>query len=95
MNTKWAEDFLALVETRSFGRAATVRNSSPAAFSRRIQSLETWVGAELVDRSSSPLVLTAAGHSFRYIAVNIISQVNLAKNIVSPIRQQSGTRHLA
>lgn len=82
MDTKWAEDFLSLAETRSFTRAATVRHSSQAAFSRRIQSLETWVGAELVDRSSNPLALTPAGHTFRCVAVNIISQVNLARNIV-------------
>jgi DNA-binding transcriptional LysR family regulator len=82
MDTKWAEDFLSLAETRSFTRAASARHSSQAAFSRRIQSLETWVGAELVDRSSNPLALTAAGHSFRCFAVNIISQVNMARNIV-------------
>jgi DNA-binding transcriptional LysR family regulator len=82
MDTKWAEDFLSLAETRSFTRAASARHSSQAAFSRRIQSLETWVGAELVDRSSNPLALTAAGQSFRCVAVNIISQVNMARNIV-------------
>ncbi len=82
MDTKWAEDFLSLAETRSFTRAATARHSSQAAFSRRIQSLETWVGAELVDRSSSPLALTPAGQSFRCFAINIISQVNMARNVV-------------
>ncbi|GAB2869899.1 hypothetical protein GCM10027277_43970 [Pseudoduganella ginsengisoli] len=82
MDTKWAEDFLSLAETRSFTRAASARHSSQAAFSRRIQSLESWVGAELVDRSSSPLSLTPAGQSFRGVAVNIIRQVDMARNIV-------------
>jgi DNA-binding transcriptional LysR family regulator len=81
MDTKWVEDFLCLVETRSFTRSANARHSSQAAFSRRIQSLESWVGTPLVDRSSIPLGLTPAGHTFRPVALSIIRQVNQARNI--------------
>jgi DNA-binding transcriptional LysR family regulator len=81
MDTKWVEDFLCLAETRSFKRSAYARHSSQAAFSRRIQSLESWLGTELVDRSCNPLSLTPAGHTFRCVANNIISQVHLARNI--------------
>jgi DNA-binding transcriptional LysR family regulator len=82
MDTKWVEDFLCLTETRSFKRAALARNASQAAFSRRIQSLELWVGADLVDRSCTPLSLTPAGHTFRCVAENIVRQVNLARKLV-------------
>ena len=65
MDIKWVEDFLALAAIRSFSRAAEQRNVTQPAFSRRIRALETWVGTQLVDRSTYPLTLTAAGKLFR------------------------------
>lgn len=61
METKWLEDFVSLAETRSFSRSAQLRHVTQPAFSRRIQSLEIWAGADLVDRSSYPTKLTPAG----------------------------------
>jgi LysR family transcriptional regulator, hypochlorite-specific transcription factor HypT len=61
MDTKWLEDFVSLAETRSFSRSAQLRHVTQPAFSRRIQSLEAWAGTDLVDRSSYPTRLTAAG----------------------------------
>ena len=60
METKWLEDFVSLAETRSFSRSAQLRHVTQPAFSRRIQALEAWAGAELVDRSAHPVRLTAA-----------------------------------
>lgn len=80
MDTKWVEDFLCLADTRSFSRSASVRHSSQSAFSRRIQALEAWLGAELVDRSSSPPSLTPAGHAFHGLAVGIVQQVHQARH---------------
>ena len=61
METKWLEDFVSLAETRSFSRSAQLRHVTQPAFSRRIQALEAWAGADLVDRSSYPTRLTGAG----------------------------------
>jgi LysR family transcriptional regulator, hypochlorite-specific transcription factor HypT len=63
METKWLEDFVSLAETRSFSRSAQLRHVTQPAFSRRIQSLEAWAGTDLVDRSSYPTRLTAAGET--------------------------------
>ena len=63
METKWLEDFVSLAETRSFSRSAQLRHVTQPAFSRRIQALEAWAGADLVDRSSYPTRLTAAGET--------------------------------
>ncbi|WP_300514269.1 LysR family transcriptional regulator [Aliiroseovarius sp.] len=65
MDVRWLEDFLALVELRNFTRAADFRNVSQAAFSRRIQSLEQWVGTDLVVKGAVPVRLTEAGEQFR------------------------------
>ena len=64
MDIGWLQDFLKLAETGNFTRAATQRNVSQAAFSRRIQALEQWLGVVLVDRSSSPVSLTPEGERF-------------------------------
>ncbi|WP_245445088.1 LysR substrate-binding domain-containing protein [Pseudaminobacter soli (ex Li et al. 2025)] len=64
MELAWLEDFLEIVATRNFSTAAAARNISQPAFSRRIKSLETWVGADLVDRSTYPIHLTSAGIMF-------------------------------
>src|SRR5687767_12238350 len=63
METKWLEDFVSLAETRSFSRSAQLRHVTQPAFSRRIQALEAWAGTDLVDRSSYPTRLTAAGET--------------------------------
>ena len=65
MESKWLEDFISLAETRSFSRSAEARHVTQPAFSRRIRSLETWLGADLVDRTTYPTQLTPAGEVFR------------------------------
>jgi LysR family transcriptional regulator, hypochlorite-specific transcription factor HypT len=64
MEIKWLEDFVVLAETGSFSRSAQLRHVSQPAFSRRVQSLEAWVGAALIDRSTYPTKLTPAGEVF-------------------------------
>jgi LysR family transcriptional regulator, hypochlorite-specific transcription factor HypT len=75
LEIKWLEDFLSLAETGSFSRSAELRHVTQPAFSRRIKALENWVGAELIDRSSYPTKLTAAGESFRERAAPIVQDV--------------------
>lgn len=76
MESKWLEDFVSLSETRSFSRAAELRNVTQPAFSRRIQALEAWVGTPLIDRTSYPTKLTGAGQVFHEQAIEMLSQIN-------------------
>lgn len=76
MELKWLEDFVSLAETHSFSRSAELRHVTQPAFSRRIQSLEAWVGTELIDRSSYPTSLTAAGKVFYEQALAMLAQVS-------------------
>lgn len=76
MDIKWLEDFLSLAQTRNFSRSADDRNVTQSALSRRIQSLEAWVGTDLVDRSSYPLVLTPAGKMFGTAATEAVRLLN-------------------
>lgn len=75
MDIGWLQDFLTVAELGNFTKAAEQRNASQAAFSRRIQSLETWLGVILLDRSVFPARLTPDGERFREYAASILSQV--------------------
>jgi DNA-binding transcriptional LysR family regulator len=79
MEVKWLEDFLSLVETRSFSRSAEQRHVTQPAFSRRIRALEAWLGADLIDRTSYPTKLTPAGETFHSHAVALLAATNAAR----------------
>jgi DNA-binding transcriptional LysR family regulator len=74
MEMKWLEDFLSLVDTRNFTRSAELRFTTQPAFSRRIKSLEEWVGTSLIDRGS-PISLTPAGDKFRPVAEEVLRRL--------------------
>ncbi|MFM8467119.1 MAG: LysR family transcriptional regulator [Oxalobacteraceae bacterium] len=75
MDIEWLEDFLMLSDLCSFTRAAQTRNVTQSAFSRRIRSLEDWVGIPLIDRDTVPPRLTVAGHLFRDTAREMVRQL--------------------
>ncbi len=83
MELKWVEDFLALYTTQNFHSAATQRNISQPAFSRRIQSLETWVQEPLFDRNSRPTQLTKAGETFIPLAQELVRLSYIVREKIS------------
>jgi DNA-binding transcriptional LysR family regulator len=91
METKWLEDFISLAETRSFSRSAELRHVTQPAFSRRIQSLEAWLGADLIDRTSYPTRLTPAGEVFYEQAVEMLGQINNARALLRGKRPTAQT----
>jgi LysR family transcriptional regulator, hypochlorite-specific transcription factor HypT len=74
MELKWLEDYLMLAREGSFSRAASLRNVTQPAFSRRIRALEDWLGATLFDRSSTPVTLTRHGEEFQKHARQIVEE---------------------
>jgi LysR family transcriptional regulator, hypochlorite-specific transcription factor HypT len=88
MDLKVLEDFLMLAETRSFSRAAQRRNSAQSAFSRRIQALEAWLGATLIDRRSA-LQLTPAGEAFQEIAEDMLRGIKHGREEIQSIANQA------
>ncbi|SAK68995.1 LysR family transcriptional regulator [Caballeronia catudaia] len=91
MEIKWIEDFIALARYQSFSRAAEFRNVTQSGFSRRIQSLEQWVGADLVDRSGFPPTLTPAGRLFRDAAEDILDKLFDTRAIIRTEQRIAGT----
>jgi DNA-binding transcriptional LysR family regulator len=82
MDTKWLEDFVSLAETGSFSRSAQLRHVTQPAFSRRIQSLEAWAGADLVDRSSYPTRLTPAGATLYAQALELLQNLQASRALL-------------
>lgn len=64
MDINWLEDFVCFARTLNFTKAASERNVTQSAYSRRVKSLELWVGTELIDRKTFPATLTPAGEEF-------------------------------
>ncbi|MBP6018591.1 MAG: LysR family transcriptional regulator [Burkholderiaceae bacterium] len=92
MDTKWLYDFIALVENGSFTQAADYRHSSQAAFSRRIQSLEHWVGTKLIDRSVYPVELTPDGRNLYRASLDITNQLEDVRADLAPSKSTQTVR---
>jgi len=82
MQIKWIEDFLTLTDAGAFSRAAERRNVSQPTFSRHIQSLEDWLGVELIDRRMQGVHLTSAGRIFRSFAADLLHRTYDMRNVL-------------
>jgi DNA-binding transcriptional LysR family regulator len=79
LDLDWLEDFIALSEFGNFSRAAEARSIAQPAFSRHIKSLEDWAGVDLIDRTTHPIELTAAGKKFKPLIASIIGNLEAAR----------------
>lgn len=75
MKLEWLEDLLALYSERTLTAAAERRNISQPAFSRRIKSLEDWLGVTLLDRSAKPASFTKAASDNERLVRSLISSI--------------------
>ena len=79
MHIRWLEDFVCLAQAGSLARAAELRNVTPPAFGRRMQALEVWAGAPLIDRSAFPVRLTNEGRQFLEAAQTALRTLDEAR----------------
>lgn len=80
MELKWFEDFLSLARCLNFSRAASERNITQPALSRRIKQLEEWLGVCLISRKTYPIQLTPEGREFFTKATEIVSTLSELRN---------------
>jgi DNA-binding transcriptional LysR family regulator len=96
MDLVWLEDFLAIAEEGGFSRAAERRHVTQPALSRRIRSLEEWLGTPLFERSTHTLTLTPAGETFRSVAEDVMRRVQLGREEALEVaRLKAETIHFA
>lgn len=89
MEIRWLEDFLSLVDTRNFSRSAEARYTTQPAFSRRIKSLEEWIGATLFDRAAQPIRLTPSGERFRPVAEDVLRRLYQGRDEAKRVSEAS------
>ena len=95
MELKWLEDYLTLIDCENFTAAASIRNSSQPAFSRRIQALEAWLGVELIDRSKKPFRFTPTALEHEASIRNLVNQIYQMRNQAQSSTQDRVTLTLA
>ncbi|NPT35275.1 LysR family transcriptional regulator [Paraburkholderia xenovorans] len=90
MNTRDLEAFVAVVESGSMVRAAEKLHLTQPALTRRVQNLESSLGAELLDRQSKPLKPTAAGNEVYALARTVLRAVGDLLSVASPDSEPAG-----
>ncbi len=80
MDIEFARTFLKVVDTGSFVRAAKVLHVTQAAVSRRIRTLEEYLGCDLFVRNKAGAVLTPSGRRFLRYAANLVQTLERARH---------------
>ena len=80
------EAFVAVVEEKSFSRAAVRMLRTQPAVSQAIHRLEEWAGEPLLDRSSKSGVLTASGRLFYDYAKKVLNLREEARSALAELR---------
>jgi DNA-binding transcriptional LysR family regulator len=76
--------FAKVAATRSFSGAARQLGISQATASKHVQTLEDWLGARLLHRTTRRVALTDAGESFFVQCSRILEDMEAARNAAKP-----------
>ena len=77
------EAFVAVVDQHSFSHAAEKLGVAKSILSRRVSDMEKRLGVQLMQRTTRKLSLTDSGRHFYQRAVNLLSDLNEAEQVVS------------
>jgi len=80
------EAFVAVVEEKSFSRAAAKLRKTQPALSQAVRRLEDWIGEPLLDRSTKSGVLTEAGQLLYDYAKKVLNLRQEARAAVGELR---------
>jgi DNA-binding transcriptional LysR family regulator len=79
--------FIAVAELLSFSRAAEGLGIAQPPLSQQIKALETELNVQLFDRTTHPIQLTIAGHTFLQEVRTILLQVDQATHMARQVSQ--------
>jgi LysR family transcriptional regulator, hydrogen peroxide-inducible genes activator len=82
-NIRQLEYLVAVADTRHFRRAAERTNTTQPTLSEQLKALEERLGAQLVERSTSRVVLTATGAQVVEIARRILRDAQEIRSVTS------------
>jgi DNA-binding transcriptional LysR family regulator len=93
---KQIEAFVSAVDTGSFARAALAAKVTPVVIGRRIDALESRLGARLLHRSTRRLALTEEGSVYLDYCRKLLADLDRADNVISEGRHTaSGHLHVS
>ncbi|MDV6033960.1 MAG: LysR family transcriptional regulator [Phycisphaera sp. RhM] len=96
MQLRTLEIFCDVAQLRSFSKAADARGVTQSAASQAIQHLEESLGVQLIDRSTRPLSLTAAGANYHCGLREILAAYHrLEERVITAGRGLTGPLHVA
>lgn len=91
MDIELARTFLKVVDTGSFIRAARTLHVTQAAVSRRIRTLEAYLGCDLFVRNKAGAVLTPSGRRFLRYAANMVQTLERARHEIGVAQAFNGS----
>lgn len=91
MDIESARTFIKIIETGSFVAAASSLHLTQAAISRRIRSLEDYLGCQLIVRNKAGAKLTPSGKRFLRHAVSMVQTLERARHDVGVAPTFDGT----
>lgn len=83
MDTKFLESLIAVAELGSITAAARQQNLTPGAVAQRVASLESEIGATLLDRSGRGMSLTAIGSQVILRARAIVQDARSLRTLIT------------
>lgn len=87
MNFTQLRAFLAVADKGSFSAAARDQGVSQPAVTLQIQSLEEWLGVELLDRQMRKVRLTESGKAFLPVARQVVAKIENAKRQLQELQE--------
>lgn len=82
-NLRQLEYLVAIADTRHFRRAAEKTNATQPTLSEQLKSLEVRLGAKLVERSRSRVVLTPVGQQVVEVARRMLADANEIRSLAA------------
>src|ERR1700721_721464 len=82
--------FRDIAQTLSFSRGAALNSVSQSAASQQVQELEHELGIELLDRSTRPLVVTAAGNLYSEFCRDVLRRREEFNVAIDRMKQEEG-----
>ena len=86
--------FARVAATRSFSGAARELGISQATASKHVQTLEDWLGARLLHRTTRRVALTDAGENFFVQCSRILDDMEAARNAAKPAGTVRGSMRI-
>jgi transcriptional regulator, LysR family len=94
MNSRDLEAFVAVVETGSIVAASVKLNLTQPGVTRRVQSLEAFLGGQLLDRNAKPLRPTPAGRGAYDYGRRVLQGIEDLRSEVAPGQEVRGEMRL-